>query len=98
MTKKEAVTLNEIAKSIETLALSISSIIDSNVSLSNELKSLMHRVNELELSTESIKEPLVVPVVRRKRAFKAKPKYRKKNNSPIFQALLKIRKALNAHT
>ena len=75
MTIKTVEKLNELAHSIQNLAEIVDSLIDNMVNITEEMQlikdeqiTLSNHINEIELNQESpTKEPLVRPVVERRR-------------------------------
>jgi hypothetical protein len=110
MTKNETDKLSKLAESVKTLANILDTIIDNNVDIAKELQkhkdeciSLCNRVNEVELIIEAKREPLVMPVVRRKRngfnskTGEVKTPYPKQKNV-LEKAYYKLRRIINAST
>ena len=102
MTEKEAVNIKQLAEIVTNLAIAIDTLIDSNIHVAKEIQihkeeciSLCNRVNEIELSLEDKKTPLVRPVVRRKRPIEVKTPYPKKTDV-LSKAYYKLKRIINA--
>lgn len=104
MTKKEAVNIKQLAEIVTNLATTIDTLIDSNIHVAQEVKlhkeeciNLCNRVNEIELSLEDKRTPLVRPVVKRKRPVEVKTPYPKKRDV-LTKAYYKLKRIINAST
>ena len=104
MTKKEADKIHQLAKIVESLAITIDTLIDSNIHLAKELKthqdeciSLCNRVNELELDMENKPKPLVMPVIRRNAPVEIATPYPKRPHT-LSRVYNKLRRIVNAST
>jgi uncharacterized UPF0160 family protein len=94
MKKDEALinTLNQqikyLADSVTSLSQAVNETLDTTVGLTRHVAQLqqdfitiLNRLNEIELTLENQnKEPLVMPVVKRKRTMEVKTPYPRKNN------------------
>ena len=104
MTKKETVTLKNLAKSVQNLAEAVDTIIDNSVHIAKEIQvhkdeciKLCNRVNELELSAERKNGPIIKPVVTRKRRMEVRNPYPRKKH-PLSKVYYRLRRILNAST
>ena len=108
MKKNEVSKIDEITRSIENLAKIVNTVMDVNIEIAKELKthkeecvSLCNRINELELSMERKREPLVRPVVRRANRMSKNGEvltpYPKKRH-PLVNLYYKIRRRVNAYS
>ena len=110
MKKNEVSKIDEITRSIENFAKIVNTVMDVNIEMAKELKthkeecvSLCNRINELELSMERKREPLIRPVVRKKwtnvmsRNGEVLTPYPKKRH-PLVNLYYKIRRRVNAYS